>query len=368
VALLLPAIQAAREAARRAKCQSNLHNLALACLNYEATKKHLPQGFISTGPTAIESWGWGVFILPYIEEQAVYDQLRPSETFEQTPTSVDGTRKGKRNLADVLAAAATNAKELVPLQTPIAVFHCPSDSTPDLVPCDRGGGKCSASNNPAGPQKSDQDLWYRSFREGAGQKAGGAATDQFLPSASNYVGNKGIQDNQCPGSSSNPWIMNDLICAGNGTLFANSNLKMSEISDGTGKTFLLGERDRFCMAATWIGARNPVSGGEMHSSLWTVAHTWLPLNYPWTADYNTCVEGFSSAHKGGGFFAFVDGSVHFITDDISSSTEPNGTNSACTASKTDGNRCLSSFGGVTIGVYQRLSWRDDGEQIDNTSF
>ena len=83
VALLLPAIQAAREAARRAKCQSNLHNLALAVLNFESAKKRLPTGFLATGPGAIESWGWGVYILPYIEEQGIYDQLRPSEKFEQ---------------------------------------------------------------------------------------------------------------------------------------------------------------------------------------------------------------------------------------------------------------------------------------------
>src|SRR4051812_28697236 len=139
VALLLPAIQAAREAARRAKCQSNLHNLGLAALNFESAKKRLPTGFLATGPSTIESWGWGVFILPYIEEQGIYDQLRPSEKFEQSPTAVDATRKGQRNLADVLAAAGSNAKEVVPLQTPISVFRCPSDSTPDLVPCDQGG-------------------------------------------------------------------------------------------------------------------------------------------------------------------------------------------------------------------------------------
>src|SRR6476660_9444178 len=98
VALLLPAIQAAREAARRAKCQSNLHNLGLACLNFESAKKRLPIGFVATGPGAIESWGWGVYILPYIEEQGIYDQLRPSEKFEQP---MDGARKGQRNLADV---------------------------------------------------------------------------------------------------------------------------------------------------------------------------------------------------------------------------------------------------------------------------
>src|SRR6478609_9359060 len=89
VALLLPAIQAAREAARRAKCQANLHNVALAVLNYESAKKKFPVGFVSQ-PSGNEAWGWSVFILPYLEEQALYDKLSPSETFQQP---VDGTRK-----------------------------------------------------------------------------------------------------------------------------------------------------------------------------------------------------------------------------------------------------------------------------------
>ncbi len=360
VALLLPAIQAAREAARRGRCQSNLHNLALAALNYESTKKRLPIGFVATGPSAIESWGWGVYILPYIEEQGIYDRLRPSETFLQP---LDGTRKGQRNLADVFIASASNASELVPLQTPIAVFRCSSDSTPDLVPCDQGGGKCTISSNPNGKQTTDGDLWWRSFRDGAGQKQ--SSDPNFLPSASNYVGNKGFADNGCPGLGT-PWQPNELFCANNGVFFANSQVTLRQISDGTGKTFIIGERDRFCMAATWIGARNPEGGSEMNSSLWTVAHVAIELNNPYTQDYNTCTEGFSSAHSGGAYFAFCDGAVRFVTDDIDSNHGPN--SATCTVSRTDSNRCLPSFGTKIIGVYQRLSWRDDGLQIGDTEY
>src|SRR4051812_10182455 len=127
VALLLPAIQAAREAARRAQCQNHLKNLGLAVLNHESAKKKFPVGFVPTGPNGgIESWGWGVFILPYIEEQGIYDQLRPSPTFVQP---VNGANKGARNLADLFAAAASNANEVLPLQATIPVFRCPSDTT-----------------------------------------------------------------------------------------------------------------------------------------------------------------------------------------------------------------------------------------------
>src|SRR6187431_1038873 len=82
VALLLPAVQAAREAARRAKCQNNMKNIALAVLNYESSKKRLPPGFVSQ-PASAETWGWAVFSLPNLEEQALYDALRPTETMVQ---------------------------------------------------------------------------------------------------------------------------------------------------------------------------------------------------------------------------------------------------------------------------------------------
>src|SRR3954469_3488637 len=74
VALLLPAIQAAREAARRTKCVNNLKNVALACLNYESSRKALPPGSLlvldpKTGGAAgtQSGLGWQVLILPFIE-------------------------------------------------------------------------------------------------------------------------------------------------------------------------------------------------------------------------------------------------------------------------------------------------------------
>jgi len=88
VALLLPAVQSAREAARRMQCQSNLKQIALALHNYEQTHRKFPPGCIqqqadpqwSAGATAAntindtESWAWGAFLLPYIEQSALYEQ------------------------------------------------------------------------------------------------------------------------------------------------------------------------------------------------------------------------------------------------------------------------------------------------------
>src|SRR5438270_10217580 len=116
VALLLPAIQAAREAARRSQCQNHLKQIGLALQNYHTARNHFPKGFVSTGSGAIEAWAWSTFLLPYLEEQAIFDQMRPAEEYI---VPVDANRTGKRNLADMLAAGkAGNLAELVPLQRP----------------------------------------------------------------------------------------------------------------------------------------------------------------------------------------------------------------------------------------------------------
>jgi type II secretory pathway pseudopilin PulG len=365
VALLLPAIQAAREAARRAQCQNHLHNICMAVLNYESANKKYPVGFVSQ-TSEDEAWGWAVFILPYLEEQAIYDRLRPSPTFMQP---IAAGKTGPRNLADVFEDGAVNTNEIAPLQTPIPVFKCPSDTTPDLVPCDQPGGGCSGSWNPTGtlPDTSDADLWIRSFIG----KHSGKIKPTFLPSASNYVGNRGTIDEGCPGSGSgtvaSPWVPNQARCDTNGVFFGNSQVASKQITDGTSKTFMVGERDRFCMAATWIGGRNTVNGSESHSTMWTLAHVYDPLNNPHTLFYNTCTEGFASAHPGGGFFGFCDGSVHFVNEDISYGNA--GNNRTCWAK--GASACVTKIGSGSnvqvIGVYQRLAWRNDEMPIDDNS-
>ncbi len=91
VALLLPAVQAAREAARRMQCQNNLKQIGLALLNYESTHKQFPSGYLSdldaskndTGP----GWGWATLILPQMEETTLFNSIhidRPIEDSSNT--------------------------------------------------------------------------------------------------------------------------------------------------------------------------------------------------------------------------------------------------------------------------------------------
>jgi prepilin-type N-terminal cleavage/methylation domain-containing protein/prepilin-type processing-associated H-X9-DG protein len=348
VALLLPAIQAAREAARRAHCQSNMKNIALALQNYHTAHKRFPVGYVAQ-PDSVEAWAWSTFALPYLEEQATYDQLRPSETYMEP---VSATRTGKRNLADVFAAAKSNPNELVPLQTPLPIFRCPSDNTPPLIPVP----------NPVDPSTTrtvDDGRWERHFN-------GQNSPTGFQPSTSNYVGSKGIINSTCPSKSTNPWTADQARCNNNGIFFGNSQVSMKHITDGTSKTFAVGERNKFCLAATWIGVRNPL-GPDMWSSNWALAHVGFKLNDPRTGNHNTCTEGFSSSHVGGGYFAFCDGSVRFINDDVSFDMIGN-SNTCFVTPPPSSNPCFAQSGSNVIGVYQRLAWRNDDVTIDGTDF
>jgi prepilin-type N-terminal cleavage/methylation domain-containing protein/prepilin-type processing-associated H-X9-DG protein len=335
IALLLPAIQAAREAARRAQCQSSIKNIALAVLNYESARKTLPVGMVG-GAKEVEAWSWSTFTLPYLEQQALYNRLRPSSTYMMPP---DGARSGKRNLADLFIAASSNPSELEPIQTPLSIFRCPSDDTPDLVPYD---------GSPRNTRTTDDGKWERHFD-------GTYSTPQFTPSTSNYVGSRGFVDQSCqcmfPHCSATDWVSDPKLCEGNGVFNGLIPVEIKQITDGTSSTFLLGERDSYCLAATWIGVRNP-PGANMLGVAWSLGRVSLKLNHPQTGNHDTCTEGFSSKHVGGAHFAFCDGSVQFISDDIEYNDAGNDKESSV-------NEFQGVKDGVTIGAYQRLGVRND---------
>lgn len=120
IALLLPAVQAAREAARRSQCTNNMKQLALAFHNYHDTHKSFPLQDIElpnkVSPTDGKwRWGWGSLILPFIEQQAMHDQLQPG----QAPIPSDPT---------------TLYSGVALLQTSLPAFRCPSDAGPELNP------------------------------------------------------------------------------------------------------------------------------------------------------------------------------------------------------------------------------------------
>ncbi len=125
VALLLPAVQAAREAARRSQCTNNLKQIALGIHNHHDTYGEMPPSYenfhpISTGEVR---WGWGTYILPFIEQQNLYDRLSPATQAGLTPNATNG------------------------LQERIDTYRCPSDVTAELNPRFVRSGQRQATSN-----------------------------------------------------------------------------------------------------------------------------------------------------------------------------------------------------------------------------
>jgi len=253
IALLLPAVQAARGAARRMQCKNHLKQIGLAMHHYHDSFQTFPPGYISMAVDT-EEWGWPVFLLPYMERKPLYGELNVNE----------------RRLTDLLADPNPFSRILV--QTPLAEFRCPSDRTPDLLPA-----------------------VLRPFN-GIGAGPG------FEPATSNYIGVCGL------------WDRADGL-ENNGVLYGNSHVSIRDIADGTAYTFFVGERDRRCGAGTWCGNRNPVGVSDL-GAYYVQGRVSIKLNHPYDQGADSCREGFSSPHAGGANFLVCDGSVHFISDNI----------------------------------------------------
>lgn len=318
VALLLPAVQAARDAAARSTCKSNIRNIALSLQNYHSSHQQFPPGFIQH-KRSHGSWSWTNAALPYLEEQALYDRLGVNE----------------RTLHDLFAAAGgdPSAPDIELLRTPLAVFRCPSDAFPALLPRDVAGA-ASAYPEIAGSARHFNTV---------------NSPSDFEPATSNYIGVKGLYDNRwCDEGRDN--------CKNNGILFSESKIGIKHILDGTSQTFLLGERHGRCLAGTWIGSRNP-PGPDMWSSYYTLGRINIKLNHPTTGAHNTCTEGFSSDHVGGAHFAMADGSVRLIDDSISF-------NNAEIPDRHYVPSNPDSYVRSLLGVYQRLGIRNDETPIE----
>jgi len=301
IALLLPAVQQAREAARRMSCNNNLKNLVLGLHNHHDTYGQLPHGGFDGGSSE-ESWGWGAYILPFIEQTSLYDRLGVAD---QTLTDALNDTSG-----------TPSPRELT--QTKLDIFICPSDPGGHLM----DGGQMNGGTG-------------RHFNGNS------SVNSDFRVAKSNYIGVCGMFDVDHRKN--------------NGLLFRGSEIRFADIVDGTSNTFLLGERNLYCAQGAWVGNRNPGGGGSQGND-YTHGRITQPLNEPDNATHH-CVEGFASEHPGGGLFAYADGSVHFISDTIDyniAGIDPNDQ-----AADDD----PPNFNANNLGTYQRLGVRDDGQPI-----
>ena len=322
LSLLIPAVQMAREAGRRSHCASNLAQLGLAVHNYANSFGSFPPGYITSTPrdvlaTERSHWSWGALILPYLEQKAVYDVLKV----------------GPQPLWLCLTTTAGRAA----LQTPLAVFVCPSDTGPALNDFDE-----KLSDNPSDAGAG----FYNRFVTSDG-------TDRIPIAKSNYAGVA------CSSISTTPPVDPKPYGPATGVLFQNSAIKYSEITDGTSNTLMIGERS-FRVKTLNLGAANalgfsstvntPGTSGGIKSAAMCVLG--LPYN-----GINVCMgervhqgRGFHSLHPGGAQFVLCDGSVRFINENIE-----NNWSTAATFNLKDG--------AWVDSAYERLCARNDGQPV-----
>jgi prepilin-type N-terminal cleavage/methylation domain-containing protein/prepilin-type processing-associated H-X9-DG protein len=305
IALLLPAVQAAREAARRTQCTNNLKQMGLGLHNYHDTFKSFPPGWIRFWDPVAGSWatngsrfGWASFLLPYVEQKPLHDQLDMQQySLEQVVSTPAG---------------------LALLQTSIDSYLCPS-------------GKSDVMN-----KNTSRDY-----------------NGSFVAS-SNYAGVKGVS---ARGS-------ND----GLGVLWASSGrpgrgaVSFSKITDGTSNTFAIGERDDRCESAIWCG---PLDGNSSNAGAMVTGLCAVRLNRAGGgAGDDRCRKGFSSQHPDGANFGLCDGSVRFISDLIEHNVGGFGQADWDTGWGPNNSEDRWGFysGGAVryLGVYQLLSCREDG--------
>jgi prepilin-type processing-associated H-X9-DG protein len=264
VALLLPAVQAAREAARRMQCANNFKQVALALHSYHDATKRFPVGQFYTivGQPPSPNMGWSVYILPYLEEQTVYDRF----DFSPTVSYASPPNPSKPGLDNLSAN-----KTLIPS------FLCPTDPA--------YGELINTTSESPGPDSCMTNVC--------------AVVDSVkLLIGSSYW-------------EPRPFPEVDGIFGGRRAC------KLSDIQDGTSKTLAIGEV---------TAAGQGTNLGHFWSSH-NMLDTHEGINGPSTipgglipSSYNLFTTGFASFHSGGATFGYADGSVRFLTDQIARTT------------------------------------------------
>jgi prepilin-type processing-associated H-X9-DG protein len=311
VALLLPAVQAAREAARRSQCQNNLRQLALGFLNHESTHKFYPTGGwgfdwvgdADRGFGSNQPGGWIYNILPYIEEQQIHDIGKGIPA--TSPSALQEKRRANSQA----------------IQLPITALNCPSRRTAKTY----GNWCCNAVNSDGGSLSGTARTDYGANFGDASHCAGSSSTGKPCPCI------------VFPQSTSPPtvravdlgtfdnWPDTSLVT---GIVFVRSEVKAAQVSDGTSHTYAVGEKylspDFYESDAT--NATDPGDDWSMYSGQQDdVVRT---THYQPAAAFESLPAQdrpgfavrtwwrFGSAHPGGFHMAMCDGSVQSVDYDI----------------------------------------------------
>ena len=283
IALLLPAVQSAREAARMAQCRNNLKQLGLGCLNHEATRGFFPTGgwcWTSEGDPKygyhwLQPGGWVFNVLPFVELESVHD-LELAKTGQ----------------------AYTDARNQM-IHTWPSVFKCPSQLRPPQNTADPysndyaktdyagNGGEVFAANNIGDPGVGTSDANYNMLAA-AGKK-------YFIP-----------------------WIQ-----LSNGIFYNASETTVADITDGLSNTYLAGEKYVYPenSPTDWGESWNMYVGYDDDICRWVGSVDDVPTTdfVPRPEQYGYYMlrwHMFGSAHESGCNFVLCDGSVRLINYEI----------------------------------------------------
>ena len=286
VTLLLPAVQSAREAARRSQCQNNLKQIGLGWINHESAQGFLPssgwgwrwQGEPDRGFGKRQPGGWGYDIMSFMEESGI------------------------ANMGSGLTGAAREQAMIIAAQAPIPSFGCPSKREMRPYPLVRNG---FLAHNLASCRQGTCPMVRGDYQANSGNvHVGGGAG---------------------PGAgTTEPPVQNAAFARANGVTLQVSEIRIGQIEDGTSKTLMVGEKyltpDQYFTGAggaddqhIWVGFDQDVNG-----YLTTVnATTGAPYNGDGGIPERDRPgqhwgQKFGGPHESGWMGVFVDGHVEYI--------------------------------------------------------
>jgi prepilin-type N-terminal cleavage/methylation domain-containing protein/prepilin-type processing-associated H-X9-DG protein len=303
IALLLPAVQAAREAARRVQCGNNLKQLALGCVAHETANGHYPTngwgwgwtGDADRGYDWRQPGGWLYNILPFIEQQPLHDMGMGISPWN------DATKKDLHTQR---------------MSVPLNGFYCPSRRSALAYPfTDNPPINASQPGNGNGPPVGHNDYAVNGgdAYSSPGHNATSAAWGEYGPGDVTSVESP---QGQMTTSAKNIFGAEGRVCTG--VVFTGSMIKTADVTDGTSNTYLIGEKyvgpDWYYDGTDLCDNGDAFQGENADISRWgawdgTSASPIPPMQdtagywYGW---------GFGSAHATSLNMAFCDGSVQSI--------------------------------------------------------
>ena len=289
VALLLPAVQAAREAARRSQCSNNIRQLNLSLQNFHDANKKFPAGsYVKTGVTAAgEQYGWINWfgkLMPFIEESGQKDSMdyskRTYDTSSPNPAAI--------------------------LNKYFPGLRCPSDPFGGLQSHKRFIGGSYEGKYIAGPSATSFSMG-QSYAPSGGPVISDDKPYCYGSTADTEFCQEGIKsgrrDKGAPG----------MFAAGWGIAY-----KIKECTDGTSHTFLVGEQlPAIAMMQMLFHSHCNIGTTNYPPNHHLIAGIANQQDYFSSGTGNEQNDnGFKSEHPGGVHMGMVDGSVHFVSDEI----------------------------------------------------